>query len=70
MSAKRRSRHRCLTAGCSNRHTTQDGHCWQHRPAPPVTVDGDRVTIGPLALTRQAARELADAIHDTLEGED
>lgn len=58
----------CSAPGCIKKTASVAGLCWTHRPAPPVTRDGDRVWIGTMmVLNVDAARTLALALADALE---
>lgn len=52
----------CLAPHCSSETSSTTRMCWEHRPAPAVTRNGDRILIGAgpaLLLSTAAARDLA-----------
>lgn len=58
----------CTTRGCRTKTSAIDGRCWEHRSAPDVRRDGDRITVGraPLILSLDAAMTLAHRLADAL----
>jgi hypothetical protein len=58
----------CTARGCHTETSSSDGKCWEHRPAPEVRRDGNRIIVGraPLILSADTALTLAHRLADIL----